>query len=338
MDLFSTNVLTGAINSLIVTPQFLLQRYFGVIQTEDSEEIHFDVVDKTRRLAPFVSPVMAGKVVESQGHTTKTFKPAYLKPKGVFYSSRPFKRAAGEQIGGVLSPQQRMARLVNQDLTDHSEQIDRRLEVMAAEALRTGAVTVTGPEYPTVNVNFGRKASLSITLAGAALWDDAGDPDALDDLQDWAQLALQESGAMLLDVIMTVDVWKVFRKKAGVKEQLDRFRGNSTMNTDAQITEGGVFMGQVDGFNIFVYAGWYLDDAGVEQPILPAGTVLMASPQIEGVQAFGAIKDEAAGFQAIPKYSKSWVEQDPSVRYLLTQSAPLVVPTRVNASFAATVL
>ena len=337
MDLFSTNVLTGAINSLITPSQFLLSRYFGMIQTEDSEEIHFDVIDKTRRLAPFVSPVVAGKLVESQGHTTKTFKPAYLKPKGVFDSSRPFKRAAGEQLGGVLSPLQRQGRLINQDLTDHSEQIDRRLEVMAAEALRTGAVTVTGTDYPTQNVNFGRKVTLSVTLAGAALWSDAG-VDPLDDLQDWSQIALQESGAMLRDLIMTVDVWKVFRKKQSVKDQLDRNRGNSTLVTDAQIAEGGVYMGQVEGFNIFVYAGWYLDDAGVEQPILPAGTVLLAGAQIEGVQAFGAIKDEEAGFQAIPKYSKSWVEKDPSVRYLLTQSAPLVVPTRVNASFAATVL
>lgn len=337
MDLFSTNALTGVINSLITPTQFLLSRYFGAIQTEDSEEIHFDVIDKTRRLAPFVSPIVQGQIVESQGHTTKTFKPAYLKPKGVFNSERPFKRAPGEAFGGTLSPLQRQARLVNQDLTDHSEQIDRRLEVMAAEALRTGAVTVSGDNYPTQNVNFGRKASLSVTLAGAALWSDTG-TDPLDDLQDWSQLALQESGAMLLDVIMTVDVWKIFRKKPEIKEQLDRFRGNSTMVTDAQIAEGGVFMGQVDGFNIFVYSAWYLDDAGVEQPILPAGTVLMAGTQLEGVQAFGAIKDEAAGFQAIPKYSKSWVNEDPSVRYLLTQSAPLVVPTRVNASFAATVL
>ena len=64
MDLFSTNVLTGAINSLITPAQFLLNRFFTIEQTEQSEEIHFDVIDKTRRLAPFVSPVVAGQVVD----------------------------------------------------------------------------------------------------------------------------------------------------------------------------------------------------------------------------------------------------------------------------------
>ena len=337
MDLFSTNVLTGAINSLITPAQFLLNRFFTIEQTEQSEEIHFDVIDKTRRLAPFVSPVVAGQVVETQGFTTKTFKPAYIKDKRVFDANRPLKRSAGEQITGSLSPEQRIGRVLNQELTDQREMVDRRLEVMAAEAMRTGAVTVSGDLYPTQNVNFGRNASLSVTLAGAARWDQAG-INPLDDLQDWSQTALQISGAMLRDVVMTVDVWKVFRKHADVKEQLDRFRGNSTLVTDAQIAEGGVFMGIVDGLNIFVYSGWYLDDAGVEQPILPAATVLMSGTQLEGVRAFGAVRDEEAGYQAIPYYAKSWVEKDPSVRYLLGQSAPLIVATRVNASFAATVL
>ena len=37
MDLFSTNVLTGTINSLIVPSQHLLTTYFPQVQTETSE-------------------------------------------------------------------------------------------------------------------------------------------------------------------------------------------------------------------------------------------------------------------------------------------------------------
>jgi len=337
MDLFSTNALTGVVNSLLTPSQFLLERYFPTIQTEESEEIHFDVMDKTRRLAPFVSPIKAGKIVDSQGHTTKTFKPAYLKPKTVFDSNRPLKRLAGEAIGGVLSALARIGQLIRTDLEDHKDQVDRRLEVMAAEVLRTGSIVVSGEDYPTANVDFGRDANLTVTLSGAALWSDAG-TDPLDDLQDWSQLVLQKSGAMLRDVIMTIDAWKVFKKKDSVKAAIERFRGGSDMSTDAQLEEGGVFMGTIDGFNIFVYSGWYVDDAGVEQPIIPDGTVIMAGPQLRGVRAFGAIRDEAAGYQALPLFSKSWVSEDPSVRTIMTQSAPLVVPTRVNASFSASVL
>ena len=72
-------------------------------------------------------------------------------------------------------------------------------------------------------------------------------------------------------------------------------------------------------------------------PYLPARTVLVLGADVEGTRAYGAIKDEAAGFQAMPYFAKSWVEQDPAVRYLMLQSAPLTVPYRVNASLGATV-
>lgn len=339
MNLFSTNVLTAAINSLVATPSHLLDLYFPYVQTESTEEIHFDLVDKTRRLAPFVSPVLAGKVVDAQGFSTKTFKPAYLKPKTPFDANRPLKRIPGEQLGGNLSPEQRLQFLVAQQLLDHKDMVRRRLEVMASEALRTGKVTVSGEGYPTVVVDFGRDATLTKVLTAGTKWSDAG-VSPLDNLQSWAQLVLKKSGAMPVDVTMDVDTWVIFRKDPAVETALDLTRAaGSVLNTGAQLKEGGVFMGTVHGFNIYVESGWYIDDAGTEQPILPSGTVIMSNGlQLQGTQAYGAIRDEEAGFQAFEFFSKSWVEKDPSVRYVLSQSAPLVVPTRVNASFSAKVL
>jgi hypothetical protein len=327
----------AVVDSLLTPPQFLLDRFFPDEQFDQEEEIHFDMIDKTRRLAPFVSPVVAGKVVLGQGFTTKTFKPAYIKDKRVFNANRPFKRSPGERLGGQLTPMDRLRVLLGTELMDQIDMIKRRLEVMAAETLRTGAVTIVGDLYPSVNVDFGRHASLTVALTGAARWGQTG-VKPLDSLQDWAQLILNKSGAMPRDVVMSLDVWKMFREDAQVQKRLDQYRGNSTMYQDAQADEGGVFMGVIDGFNVFVYSGWYIDDAGAEQPILPAGTLILGGAQMKGLRAYGAIRDEEAGFQAVPYYSKSWIEKDPSVRYLLMQSAPLLVPARVNASMAAVVL
>jgi hypothetical protein len=68
--------------------------------------------------------------------------------------------------------------------------------------------------------------------------------------------------------------------------------------------------------------------------MLPAHTVLLTSTEMEGTRCFGAIQDEEAGIQAREVFTKSWLEKDPSVRYLLTQTAPLTVPYRVNAACA----
>lgn len=339
-DLFSTNVLMGVVQNLMAPSTFLLKQFFNAEQTEQTEEIHFDRISKTRRVAPFVSPLVSGQIVASQGFSTDTFKPAYVKDKRVWNPNRALKRTPGEQIGGTLAPMDRMRAILNFELQDQIEMVQRRLELMAAEALRTGKVTVAGEKYPTVVVDFLRAAALTVTLAGGAKWDAATTVAMLDNLTTWALLVLKASGTYPTDVVMDVDAWTLFKNCDQVKSRLTiqkEANQAATMMQGGRLVQGGVFMGTIDQFNIFVYADWYVDANGVEQPILPSGTVLMGGPGIEGVRCFGAIQDEEAGFQAVPYYPKSWVEKDPSVRMLLMQSAPLVVPVRANGSLAATV-
>ena len=338
-DLFSTDVLNRVVASLLGDSQFLLDRYFGMSQTETSEEIHFDVMDGKRRISPFVSPLVEGQIVDTLGFKTTTLKPAYIKDKRVFDMNRPLKRSPGEQIGGTLTPGDRMRALVARDMQDQLSMLNRRLEVMAGEVLTTGKSTISGDKYPTVVLDYGRAAGNTITAS--TLWS-VTTSLPLDDLQNWSQIMLQATGIQATDLIMTVDVWAAFRSNPSIKDRLTLQRTANAMPSltqNAQIQEGGVYMGTIDQFNLFVYAGWYVDPAdGVEKPIIPATTAILTAPQLEGVRAYGAIRDEAAGLQAVPYFVKSWTEEDPSVRFLMLQSAPLVFPTRPNASFKAKVL
>lgn len=339
-DLFSTNVLLGVVQSLLTAPSWLLKNFFPMVQTEESEEIHFDVISKTRRVAPFVSPLVAGKVVASQGFVTTTFKPAYVKDKRVWNPGRALKRSPGEQIGGSMSPQERQRALLAYELQDQVDCVMRRLELMAAEALRLGTVTVSGDLYPTKVVDFGRAAGQTIALAGGAKWNAATTVKGLDNLKTWAQIIFKATGSWPIDVVMDADAFVTFSGLDQVKDRLTLQRMANVMPTMTQgvpLTQGAVFMGTIDGFNIWQYSDYYTDANGVDQPILPSGTVIMGSAAIEGVQCYGAIQDDAV-LAAVPYYAKSWTEQDPSVRYLLMQSAPLVVPVRPNASACITVL
>jgi hypothetical protein len=333
-DMFSTNVLMGVVQNLKTPAPYFLNRYFTTQFEDPSEEIHFDVIPGKRRVAPFVSPFVEGRVVDSLGAIAKTFKPAYIKDKRVFQPGRFLKRAVGETIGGSLSPEQRMQLHLATELQDQVDMINRRLEVMASEALRLGTVTVVGESYPSVTVNFGRTAGNTIAdRAGATLWS-AGTGVPLDNLQDWGTTGLQNSGAFPIDVYLGVDAWKAFRTHASVKDRLLGVKNtDAALNLGAIAVEGGQYMGTIDNFNIHVYGGWYVDPAtGTETAIFPAKGCLMTSTMVEGVRAFGAIQDEKAGLQAVPYFPKSWTTEDPAVRYLMTQSAPLVVPTRPDAT------
>lgn len=337
-DLYSTDYLSGVVNSLQTVPQFLYDSFFNIQQTENSEEIHFDVESHVMKLAPFVSPLVEGAVVTEKGFRTDSFKPAYIKPKSPLDPTRPLKRYMGEQIGGTLSPQQRRQLIVAEVLRDHRSMIDRRMEWMCAQILMTGAVVVSGDKYPTQNVNFQRDAALTVTLGAGSRWGEAS-VNPLNDLQDWSDLILEKSGSTSTNIVMTTDVWKVFRSDAEVKSRLDiRRTGNTPQNMAQSSVQGigGSYKGNIDGYDIWVYSGSYVDSAGATQKMLDAGTVLLLG-DIMGVRAFGAIIDEEV-LNAIAFYSKSWIQPDPSRRTVMTQSAPLPVPYRVNAMLKAKVL
>jgi len=148
MDIFSTHVLNRVVEQLERPASFLLDTFFPSIQTEESEEIHFDIDKSKPRLVPFVSPLVEGKVVSAEGFETRSFKPAYVKDKRRFDPNAPLKRLIGETIGGSLAPMNRREAALNRALTNQVENLTRREEVMAAEALRTGKITVAGEDYP----------------------------------------------------------------------------------------------------------------------------------------------------------------------------------------------
>ena len=114
MDIFSTHVLTKVVENLKTPPSFLLDMFFSQELRSDTEEIYFDTQESKPRISPFVSPLMPGKVVEHEGYQTKSFKPAYVKDKRRFTPDMPFKRMAGERIGGELTPAQRLEKAVAQ--------------------------------------------------------------------------------------------------------------------------------------------------------------------------------------------------------------------------------
>ena len=178
-------------------------------------------------------------------------------------------------------------------------------------------------------------------LAGSATWDSSG-VNPVDNLEDWAIAIQDKSGVVAKTVVMDPQAWKLFRSNEIVQKYLDIRRGtNNTINIDPQIiseSEKARYAGSIGDFAIWVYNDTYIDDKGVICKLLPEKTVLLGSREgLEGTRCYGAIHDEKANWTANRYFTKSWLEEDPSVRWLLLQSAPLVVPYRPNASMCVTV-
>lgn len=323
---------------------WLLRTFFPGQKFFHSKQIEFDIVDRGRRLAPFVAPTVAGKPITREGHRTRTLTPAYIKPTDLVQPTEAFTRLPGEGYGGTLTPKQRFDAIVAEYLNTHDEMIDNRLEWMASQALVKGGITIKGESYPEVYVDFGRDASLSIALTGGAKWDQSTSVP-MDDIEAAALLVRKKSkGAVVTDIVMDGLAWGLLKKHASVTELIDiRYRRDVGGQT---AVDGGprtnlneaVYVGTIQGrLNLWVYDSYYQDDAGADQPYLPAYTVMGISRAIEGYQYYGAIIDLDADIAARRSFTKSKVLFNPSGLELVTQSGPLVAPKRPNAMFVLTV-
>lgn len=347
MSIYDTATLVETVQSLKQPSQFLLDLFFSNAREFDSREVAIDVDVGKRRLAPFVSPLVQGKPVEARGVTTSLFAPAYIKDKRPLDPMRPVMRAIGERVGGVLSAEDREMANIGFEMTDQLQMINRRLEWMAANVLLTGTVTITGDGYPSQLVNFGRDSALTVTLSGASAWTatnvgTAVAPGAVspaDNVESWGDLVLQKSGAVVTDVVFTPTAWSIFLRDQSVHNSIWLPRaGRSTIDLGAEITVGGSYKGRWGEYRLWRYNDWYVDSVtDVEHPMLPDPTVLLLSTELQGVRAFGAIMDPEFAYGALAYAPKSWITPDPAQRWLMMQSAPLVIPSRVNASMAVTV-
>lgn len=347
VQLFDSQVLVARIEEKASYSKgtYFRDRFFGgqpIFATEKT--IFFDIVDRPRRLAPYVSPLVEGKLMEHRGFSTRSFEPPYLKPKHkIDPANHLHQRLPGESpFDSGVSLATRRNVLVDEALEDHDEAIATREEVQAVEALRLGQVTVSGEGYPTTVLSYGRAGALTVALAGGAKWDQAG-VDPLANLETWANLAFTNGGARIRDWFMAVDSWNALlaRLTDAQKAELFDYRRSSMSMAELgpRMPDYVVFRGTFGDFNLYTVSETYQDEDGNETDLVPDGSVFGASETaLEGRMAYGAILDPRAGYAAVRAFPKNWIQEDPAGEMLMTQSAPLAVPLRPNASFGATVL
>lgn len=342
LDLYSTYDLLEVVRVQKSIPSFWLQFFPGVLNST-TDEIALDLVsDNYKRLAPFVAPNVQGRVLKKDGYTTVSFRPAYVKPKDIVDPSVDLVRQAGESFAtGSLSPEARRNAVIAYLLNRQRIVIDNRIEWMAAKAIIDGKIVVVGDDYPSVTVDFRRDASLTVTLAGAAKWDQTTATPAADIMSSRRVINLL-CGAVASRVIFGPNAWANFyaREIAGRESTLlnAQIRGSDVaVSAVRDGFEGSEYMGRYRGsngagFDCEVYSAKYEDDAGALQDIMDTDAVVILAPDVRGVQCYGAIRDKRAGFQPLKYFPKNWEVEDPSVEYVMTQSAPLTVPRQPNAT------
>jgi len=338
---YDSTALLGVMQEQDPVDFYWLDMFPNGIYSEE-ETIDLEKIPRAGRvLAPFVTPINQGRPIYKDRSIMTRVKPAYLKPKDPVSPTRVMKRRPGELLTRTpMSPEQRRQAILADIAMYHSVAIDRTFEWLAAKAIIDGKVVIGDDLMPEREVDFGRAADHTITLGANARWGDAG-VSILGNIEAWRTRARRAPfGGRLNRITMGTDAWDVMRKDDEIKKQLDL----NTRGTDANIRTGLAanseieYVGQIGpDLAVYVYSDYY-EVNGTAVPFLDPKDVVMTGPGIDGYRCFGAIQDPHAQYQSYEKFPRNFMQDDPSAEFVMTQSAPLMVPVNPNATLKATVL
>lgn len=344
-DLYGTAEMLDVLRVTPLESAYWLDNFFGAARQFDTEEIMFDKLKGSRKLAPFVSPVVQGRVMRTRGYSTHSFAPAYVKPKHIVDPNRQFTRRPGEVPGmGSATPASRWDAAVAENLAEERESIHRRENWMAAMAVIYGRVTVTGEDYPTQVVDFNRNPGLTRVLTGTARWGESA-ADPLKDIQELRTLSFTESGSPITRLTMGISAFDLFFEDTKVQALLKTELGAIPRTSDSVMSALGTpgmpyeYRGVLQGANgqgrleVYTYNEQYEDEDDVTQSIMNEYSVVGTGNALRGTRCYGAIRDKRAGLQPLPLFPKMWDQEDPSLTYTMTQSALLPVPVNIDNSF-----
>lgn len=341
VDVFETRTMLSMLEQLYPPKTFLLDTFFSAVELSNTEHIDIDIFKGKRRLAPFVRYESQAKDVERVGFIKNSFKPPYIKIKMRSTAADLISRMPGQTIyQGISSPAERGAQLMAKDLAEMQDMITRREEWMAAQELETGKVAIAGEGYD-AEVDFQMPGAHQVLLIGPELWTDAAS-SPIDDLREWFDLIGKDSGLNADTIVLGSSAAAAFLNNAAVQKTLDNRRIEVGQIDPKTLPSGAVFMGTLKDppCDIYRYNEYYFDEGtGTNKPMVPVDKIFMGSTKARTARHYGLIRDLEAEIQASVRwFPKSWIEKDPSVRWVMLQSAPLVCMHQPDAFLSAKVV
>lgn len=342
IDITSWATLTSMINEAKSPNQFLKRFLYGSHESLITETIEVAVQVGGRVMAPFVRKNGQAIMVDgrtSEAHHVEAPNIRIKRPMeaATLITERPLSTAIYPNRGEL---NRAIAAKVADDVQVLADQITNAEEWLCAQSLR-GVIEYEVEDQEVFTITFPRTAGHSFT--DSAPWDvsPADTPDIHATFLAVKRLINANAGLAVTDCILgseasdaLMDVVRLQELPLMDNSGVSHGRYEALVN---QYREDGVlYLGRLDGIDFWEYSR-EVEVNGSDEPLIRAkyAEFVARTPAAQFKLYYGAIPDIDAiqsGRFIGERFSKSWVEKDPSALVQLAHSRPLPVPRRPDAT------
>lgn len=348
VSIYEPRTMMGVVRKLPPVHTFFRNTFFGNERTFVTEKVDVDFRKGTRVMAPFVSRVIGGAIVPNSGYETDTYTPPLISPEKVTTIDDILNRQMGESLYSTRTPAQRAVVKMRDDFSELRDSIIRREEWMCAQVMLNGKIFVFGKGVADV-IEFGFTNKVDISKDTKKKWKGGSAQTKYDDLKEWHE-RVQEEGFTNCDIcIMSSDVATEFIKDESIQKMLDTKNYNLAVIKPEQKENNVTYIGTIHelGLDLYKYNEWYVDNwtnpaKPAQLPMVPSGTLIMASTHAQYSRYYGAISKlnqktenwETVEGKLVPD---TFIKKRPDRRFLTLSSAPIPVPHEVDSWLVAKV-
>lgn len=345
INLYEPRTLAEVVRTTPPVHTFFLDKYFTHIKTFSTKRVDLDIVKGDRRMAPFVHPLVGGKVMRNAGYATESYAPPLVNPLDVTTAEDALERLPGEDIYSGKTPEERAAQQLIEEYKKLNDAATRREEWMAVQAIMEGQIHVIGEGMNEV-IEFG--FTNKVKLDTAKQWGKSG-ATPLDNLGDWVDMVLVNGFANVDHAIMGKVALRKFLNDEGVQKLLDNRRIEMGLIHPKDLDGGVKYIGHLNDpdLDIYTYNGVYLDDwtnplAPETKPLIDDNKIALmpSNPNFMRAYARCSYIDDVTRRTVTAQTERllrTYVKHGPDRKILELQTRPLTVPDKVDSWLVAEV-
>jgi hypothetical protein len=343
-NIYSTHTLLMAVQLLTPPSNFLKKRYFPTNEATDifkTEDVLIEYRDGSKKLAPFVAPRKGGVTMMRQGSKLERFTPPRIAPKRGLTVDDLETRGFGEALFTNKTPEERERLLVIRDVSELSEAISRREEVMCAETMLTNGCVMRHiaddkQEGDDKEIRFYEESKNPAQYTPTVKWDQEGNL-MLKDLAAMSRM-LTTRGLPAADFVCSPDLADVIINDSNIQKLLDNRRYELGAVKPETLTDSATVVAvlNINGrlISIISYDESYTDDDGKDKLYIPSGKGVLTAPGA-GKAIYGAVTQleqtdnhyHTYAGRRVPKYLAN-AEND--TRSIMLTSRPIMLPKNKN--------